>query len=41
MINCDYIELEELDFIEFERKKLNFKKESLREYFFLAQKELS
>jgi hypothetical protein len=39
LLNCDYNDLEQLDFIEFDRRKLNFKKDSLREYLFIASKQ--
>jgi len=41
ILNCDYYDIETLDFIEFERRKLNFKKDSLKEYLFMAKRELS
>ena len=40
LLNCGYYDIESLDFIEFERRKLNFKKDSLKEFLFLAKKEL-
>jgi hypothetical protein len=40
MLGCEIIDLEESECVEFERRKLNFKKDSLKEYIYLAQKEL-
>ena len=40
LLNCDYFDIESFDFIEFERRKMNFKKDSLKEFLYLAQKEL-
>ena len=39
LLNCDYNDLEQLDFIEFDRRKLNFKRDSLKEYLFIASKQ--
>lgn len=40
LLNCDYYDLESIDFVEFERMKLNFKKDSLIEFLYLAHNEL-
>lgn len=40
IIKCDYSEIEAFDFIEFERRKLNFQKDSFKEFLFVAFNEL-
>lgn len=40
MLDSDYSGLEQVDCIQFERRKLNFKKDSLKEYLFIAMNEL-
>jgi hypothetical protein len=39
LLNRDYYEVENMEFIVFERRKLNFAKDSLKEYLYLAKKE--
>ncbi|MEO9869504.1 hypothetical protein [Ekhidna sp.] len=40
ILKCDFFDLEQVDFIEFERKKLNFKKDSLYEFLKLTNDNL-
>jgi len=37
VFNCDFNDLETIEFIEFDRRRLNFKKDSLKEYLYLAK----
>ena len=40
MLKADYYDIENIEFVEFGRRKLNFKKDSLREFLYVAAKEL-
>jgi hypothetical protein len=40
ILGCDYYDLESFDFIVFERRKLNFTKDSLKEFLYTARNEL-
>lgn len=40
MLSCDYYDVENIDFVVFERRKLNFEKDSLKEFLYLTKREL-